>query len=234
MPKRYALYFVPQQKTLLSALANGLLGRDIFSNTSVPFHCFKEISQQELEIATEEPRKYGLHATLKAPFYLKDNMTEQGLCLALEEFSKKQSSVYCPKLNLKNIDNFLGLTPAVLTKSEINAQEEISCFAFNIVKEFDKFRAELSEADLIRRKKQLLSLKQLEYLERFGYPFVADEYRFHLTLTSRILDTEKNKIFFNVFQTYLKEVLDQALFIDNITLCVQSEETDNKFKVHTV
>ena len=55
-----------------------------------------------------------------------------------------------------------------------------------IVDEFEPFRAPLSDADIARRKPESLSAEHRANLMRWGYPYVMDEFRFHMTLTGQV------------------------------------------------
>jgi hypothetical protein len=56
------------------------------------------------------------------------------------------------------------------------------------VRAFDPFRAPLSAADLERRRKAPLSPEQDARLVEWGYPYVFEDFRFHMTLTGAIRD----------------------------------------------
>ncbi len=58
----------------------------------------------------------------------------------------------------------------------------------DIVDMFDHFRAPLDEAELARRLRAPLTPRQRAYLDRYGYPYVHDEFRFHMTLSGRVPD----------------------------------------------
>ena len=51
---------------------------------------------------------------------------------------------------------------------------------------FELFRAPLSDADKARRLKSPLTPAQHAYLEAYGYPYVGDAFRFHMTLTGSL------------------------------------------------
>src|SRR5262249_2220033 len=44
----------------------------------------------------------------------------------------------------------------------------------------------LTDADRARRNPARLTPRQRDYLERWGYPYVMEEFRFHMTLTGRL------------------------------------------------
>lgn len=57
---------------------------------------------------------------------------------------------------------------------------------------FDRLRAPLSAADRERRLESKLTPHQIELMDQRGYPYVLDEYRFHMTLTGALLDNMHN------------------------------------------
>jgi hypothetical protein len=62
----------------------------------------------------------------------------------------------------------------------------LHALAAEVVERFDDFRAPMTRAELARHDHASLTPRQRELLKRWGYPYVLDEFRFHLTLTDRI------------------------------------------------
>jgi len=60
---------------------------------------------------------------------------------------------------------------------------ELGRLAASCVKHFDNFRAPLTGADRSRRLAAHLTTRQIEHVERWGYPYVFEDFRFHMTLT---------------------------------------------------
>jgi hypothetical protein len=58
------------------------------------------------------------------------------------------------------------------------------------VAELDTFRAPPGAEELARRRRAGLTPRQERLLEHWGYPFVMDEFRFHMTLTGRLPNEE--------------------------------------------
>jgi hypothetical protein len=57
---------------------------------------------------------------------------------------------------------------------------------------FDRFRAPLTAAELERRRRSPLTPAQDRHLERWGYPYVFDQFQFHMTLTARLTDAAEH------------------------------------------
>jgi hypothetical protein len=83
-------------------------------------------------------------------------------------------------------------------------------------------RAPLSQADIERRNPAKLSDQQRAYLERWGYPYVMDEFRFHLTLTGPVDDADSSRVE-EAINTHFEAFLDKPLPIETLGLFAEQE-----------
>ena len=134
---------------------------------------------------TRDPRKYGFHATLKAPMALAIGKTEAGLLAACETFAGTPRAIPVIRPVVDAISGFIAVVPA-------EPSAELERLAADCVREFDSFRAPLTPEDRARRNPSALTPRQCDYLDRWGYPYVMEEFRFHMTLTGR-LDAERRE-----------------------------------------
>ncbi len=67
-------------------------------------------------------------------------------------------------------------------------------FADRCVEAFDGFRAPPDAAELARRRRAGLTPAQEAHLQRWGYPYVFDQFRYHMTLTGRLAAPEREQI----------------------------------------
>src|SRR5882757_4918155 len=81
---RYAIYYAPTPDSALNRFGAQMLGYDAHGSDDLPFPDGVAPDWREL---TEDPRKYGFHATLKAPMALADGKTEAQLAAACEIFA---------------------------------------------------------------------------------------------------------------------------------------------------
>ncbi len=79
-------------------------------------------------------------------------------------------------MSLRRLGHFIALTPDAPSM-------ELSLFAAECVAAFDRFRAPITEKDRQRRGASRLPPRHRALFERWGYPYVFDEFRFHMTLT---------------------------------------------------
>ena len=185
MTVRYAIYWAPPSADPLGRFGAEWLGRDAETNEGVAQPRVAGVSPDELARLTAEARRYGFHATLKPPFALAPGRSEDDLLAAVAAFTRRRAKVLLPGLALVSLDGFLALTPA-------DRSPALEALAEDCVRAFETFRAPPSEAELARRRAAGLTLRQEELLKRWGYPYVLDEFRFHLTLTGR-LDADQRR-----------------------------------------
>lgn len=176
---RYALYFTPPKEAPLTGLASRWLGRDAFSGEIFPTPGASCLDAVEHHDITADPRRYGFHATLKAPFALAQSVTERDLLSVVEDFAARTPVFIIPELVLGQLGRFFALVPSAVYRP-------LQDFAADVVRAFEPFRTALSEAEMARRRPEYLSAAERANLVRWGYPYVMDEFRFHMTLTGPI------------------------------------------------
>jgi Protein of unknown function (DUF1045) len=176
---RYAIYYTPDRNHPLTKAAAQWLGRDAFCELVFDHAQPTEWSLDEQRSLVADAARYGFHATLKAPFSLSGQRSEIELVDALGLLQVNPKELVIPSLELRQIDGFFALVPAAPV-------EAIQEFAALIVQQFDQFRAPLTPADMARRKPEKLTERQRGYLEKWGYPYVFEEFFFHMTLTNRV------------------------------------------------
>ncbi|MEM7709533.1 MAG: DUF1045 domain-containing protein [Pseudomonadota bacterium] len=124
---------------------------------------------------TDVPRNYGFHATIKPPFRLAEGADSGGVAAAAREAVAALDPVDLGRLTVARPGRFLALVP----------ERNPGALAAEMVAELDRFRAPAAETELARRRANGLTERQEEMLFRWGYPFVMEEFRMHLTLTGR-------------------------------------------------
>ena len=216
---RYAIYYAAEQDSALDRFGASLLGYDAHRGEDLPFPDGVTPDWREL---TQDPRKYGFHATLKAPMALAQGRTEAQLVAACELFSDAARPVPLIKPVVNTISGFTAVVP-----SEPSA--ELAQLAADCTRAFDFFRAPLTPEDRARRNPAKLTPRQREYLDRWGYPYVMDEFRFHMTLTGRLPGERRDGVVTMLRNRFA--ALDLAtLEIDRIALFRQ-DETASQFRI---
>ncbi|HKY86011.1 MAG TPA: DUF1045 domain-containing protein [Pseudorhodoplanes sp.] len=183
---RYAIYFTPPPSSPLAQFGASVIGYDCFERADVAHPHTKSLNGKTFARITTDPRKYGFHATLVAPFHL-ERVTEADLLSALSEFTRDNLPIDIGPLAVDTIGAFIALKP----ETKIPKVDKL---AAALVEFFDPYRASLSEADRVRRMTAHLSPRQRELLGRWGYPFVLDQFRFHMTLTNALQAAELSAV----------------------------------------
>ena len=212
---RYAIYYTPRQDEPLARIAANWLGRDPFGAATRPVEAVGDLSAAEVAFHTASARRYGFHATLKAPFRLAPNETEASLRAALEAFAQATPPVVIPRLVVGQIDGFFALVPEA-------PFAPLNSFAGEVVRSFDSFRAPLTEVEIERRSPDALKPDEFRNLCQWGYPYVFDTFRFHMTLSGRVGPQESPRLRAAI-DSLFADVLRQPVPVDALTLFVESE-----------
>lgn len=163
-----------------------------------------------MDALTVQARRYGFHATLKAPFRLTPGRTLDELDQALARFAAHRSIVMVPRLSLTRIGHFFALVPG-------EPAPDLEALAHDVVSIFDRFRAPATDAEIARREPATLTPRQRELLVEYGYPYVLDEFRFHLTLTDQVPPSQQDGVE-KILRDWFSDSLDQDLPVDSLAL----------------
>ncbi|WP_157014169.1 DUF1045 domain-containing protein [Mesorhizobium xinjiangense] len=212
---RYAIYFTPSQDHPLTRAATRWLGRDAFSGETIAQETVGAMNGSELAFHTASPRRYGFHATLKAPFELAPGKTEAELIEALDAFCAETTPFSIPQIVARQLSGFFALVPEAPVES-------LQRFAENVVTAFDGFRAPMREEDIARRGADGLKPQELKYLHQWGYPYVFDAFRFHMTLSGRASGAEADRLRDAVAE-HFADFVGKPLEIASIALFVEPE-----------
>jgi hypothetical protein len=199
---RFGIYFLPEEGTALAAFgqwwsqgADGLIDPALLA----------------------APRRYGFHATLKAPMHLAAGTTVDGLAAAITAFAATRRQALGPPLVVKALNDFIALRPA----APCGALDRL---AADCVTAFDPFRAPLTAAELERRRGLPLTGQQGRLLDRWGYPYVFDQFRFHMTLTDRVADPAQRRALAAALRPRAAAVAAAPLIVGS--LCLMMQATD--------
>lgn len=180
MAARYAIYYAPDPQAALSQRAAIWLGRDAATGTACDQPGVSGFDPADFATLTADPRHYGFHATLKAPFPLADGQSHSALIAATEAFAAGCKAFTAPIAPMA-----LG---AFIAFRLTQVSPEMQQLHEAAVREFDPFRAPPAEAELAKRRVSGLTAEQDAHLLRWGYPYVFEHFRFHMTLTGRVKD----------------------------------------------
>ena len=211
--QRYAVYYAPRDGEF-SAAAAAWLGWDAVAGRAVA-----QPDVPGIVTLTADPRKYGFHGTLKPPFRLAEGVRVEDLTEAVAALAGRLSPVEMPGLHLADLDGFLALIPVGDTGALLD-------LAAKVVVDLDPLRAPLTAAEIARRRPDSLTPRQRDLLASYGYPYVLEEFQFHLTLTGRLQDPEAAALRAAATR-HFDGLLPQPFRLED--LCLFGEDQDGRF-----
>jgi hypothetical protein len=176
---RYAAYFAPDPASELWHFGSCAIGYDAATGRDQRFLCHPGLTDDAWRDLTADPRRYGFHATMNAPFHLAAGTNEADLLHGFDRCVAGLLPVELERLQLAFLDDFIALVP-------VGDATGVGHLAMALVDGLEPFRARLTAADRARRLAAPLTPRQIGYLDKYGYPFVGLEFRFHMTLTGAI------------------------------------------------
>lgn len=213
---RYAVYFAPAASSPLWRFGCAVIGYDAERGEDVPQHVPAGIEPQAWAAMTADPRRYGFHATLKAPFRLASWASEATLLERVQGLAGDLAPVHLGALAVQRMSSFVALL-------QVERSAALSALAGRIVTDLDDVRAPLSEAERARRLQAKLTPRQLTQLDRFGYPYVLDDFRFHMTLAGPLPLTSADIAETALATSFATAGLDRlALDIDQVAVFRQT------------
>ncbi len=187
---RYAIYFAPPRQSAWWRFGCAWLMRDAIADTSVAPPAVAGFGVQDIEGMTNTPRMYGFHATLKPPFRLAAGRHAGDVYRQAANLAVSLKPIALPPLQLADIDGFVALAFA----ADAAGGAACNTVAAQCVTCFDNLRARPDAAELARRHAAGLTPRQAQLLAAWGYPYVFDAFRFHLTLTNRLPRTLRERV----------------------------------------
>lgn len=182
LPYRCAVYFVPEVHSDWWEAGSQWLGRCAASAKTLAPPDIAGVDPAQFQALTADPRRYGWHATLKAPFSLATGQTLHTLRTAMQALAKRLPAFDLPPLRVSDQGGFLALRP-------VSGLAALNATAAACVQELHPLAQPLTEAELARRRQAPLTPEQDALLLAWGYPWVLDHFQFHLSLTGPLLAT---------------------------------------------
>lgn len=215
--KRFAVYYAPRQGEFASRTA-AWLGWNPETGANVTQPDLPGLPRPAADL-TRDPRKYGFHGTFRAPFRAAEGVSREDLRAAVDTLAARLAPVTCEGLAIEDLHGFLALTPQ-------GCDDALQALAAAVVEGTDHLRAVLTEAEIARRKPALLSPRQRDLLHRWGYPYVMEEFRFHLTLTDSLPEEQRAPVA-AVLRDHLGPVLPHPFVVED--LCLFGEDAHGRF-----
>lgn len=215
--KRYAVYFAPRPGAFADCAAEWL-GWDAARGVAVAQPDLPGLPRPVAAL-TADPRKYGFHGTIRAPFRPAPGVSGDAVAQAVAGLAARLAPARCTGLRLANLHGFLALVPD-------GPDDAIRALGAAVVEGTEALRAPLTPEEVARRRPESLTPPQRALLDRWGYPYVMDEFRFHLTLTDRLAAEEVQAVA-AVLGAHVAPVLPRPFAIED--LCLFGEDAAGRF-----
>ena len=177
---RAALYWAPATSDPLWTLGSAWLGRDAETGAACAQPALPGIAE-----LTAAPRRYGFHATLRPPMQLATGWDE--FREAAAAIARATRPFALPPLEIAELYGFLALREAAPCAG-------LQALADRCVELTNRHRLKPAPDELQRRRGAGLSARQEAMLQTWGYPYVMQEWFFHMTLTRRLAPHERGAV----------------------------------------
>ena len=209
---RHAAYFSPAPDSAAWLLGAQWLGRCPRSGKNlaqpVPDYWKPSFFAQ----ITREPRRYGWHATLKAPFVLESGYALADLQARFTALAASFNQIFMLEVEVAQVGNFLAL---VLRQP----CQRLHDVARACVEQLHACAASLPPSEVARRSRGGLSPRQQAMLAKWGYPYVLDDFVFHITLTGPLdnLSAAQREQLAGHARNWFAPLLEQGLCVDAVS-----------------
>jgi hypothetical protein len=214
---RFAIYYAPSRGSPWWGAGCRWLGRDPETRTVLAPPLIPALASRGRDVAalSRAPARYGWHGTLVAPARCAPGITPDDVLHDALEWARHQRAFEMP-VEAASLGNFVALRPAAAS-----GEAAIAALAADALRVLAPLRAVASEHEKRRRLESGLSVRQGELLERWGYPYVLDEFRFHMTLSDAIADDGDRAVLLEWWHEHAPRL--GPLDVDGAALFVESE-----------
>jgi putative phosphonate metabolism protein len=220
---RIAVFFTLPVDHPLTVAAARWLGRDAFTGRAFAQEAEGGLDAGAIREVTAAAGRYGFHATLKPPFHPAPGATLAEIESALGAFCRRLTPVRIPSLRIERLGSFFALTPAAPAPG-------LAALADAAVEHFDVFRAPPTDDEVARRHRHELTPRQRENLQRWGYPYVFEDFRFHMTLTGPVPASRREEVG-QILERRFTALAARPLSVDALSLFVEPAPP-SEFRVH--
>lgn len=212
---RAAIYFTPTPDSSLAIAASSWLGRDVCGNR-VTNQAPAGLDVKRHTALLKSPFHYGFHATIKPPFRLRHDKSLDQLRNELTDYCAQRKPFTLPPLEVDFLHSFFCLRPT-------HQPEALIDLADDTVRQFDHFRKEPDLRELQRRRKSGLTQRQEALLKEWGYPYVFDQFRFHLTLTGTVENDGERILLTQHLNTHFPAAVCKNIDVSCLSLFLEND-----------
>lgn len=214
--KRFAVYHAPRPGNFADRAAHWL-GRNAETGSTLQRPALPGVAEAADPVA--EARRYGFHGTIRAPFRLAPGIGQSDLESAVAELAGRLAPARTDGLRLADMDGFLALVPD-------GDAGPLIALAAAVVDGTNTLRDDLTGEEMARRRPEHLTPRQRELLALWGYPYVMEEFAFHLTLTDRLPPRQRSAVML-ALRLHFEPVLPRPFIVED--LCLFGEDAEGVF-----
>lgn len=178
-PHRVAIYAAPAPGSDWWERGSEWLGRCASRRCALPMPFVDGVDPALLTALTADPRRYGWHATLKAPFRLSAQSNLWALREAVADICREHRAIDLGDMQVARLGSFLALRPE-------HPPAALGALADDCVRRLQPLAAPLNEDELARRRRAPLTPEEDALMLAWGYPWVLQKFRFHFSLTGSL------------------------------------------------
>lgn len=179
VPHRVAIYAAPAPGSDWWERGSEWLGRCAYRRCALPMPVVDGVASPLQEAVTADPRRYGWHATLKAPMRLAPGVGLEALHERVAEIGRDHRAIDLADLQVARLGHFLALRPTAPPSA-------LGALADDCVRRLQPLAEPLSETELARRRRAPLTPEEDALMLAWGYPWVLQKFRFHFSLTGAL------------------------------------------------
>lgn len=213
-PHRVAIYAAPAPGTGWWERGSEWLGRCAHRRCAQPQPAIDGVDVAAQAALTADPRRYGWHATLKAPLRLAPQASLGALREGLAGICREHHAIELPDLRVTRLGNFLALCPA-------QPPTTLGALADACVRRLQPLAAPLDDRELARRRSKSLTPEEEALLLAWGYPWVLERFRFHFSLTGPLarLDQDRTEALAQAAQAHFSDL--PPLRLDRLSIFIE-------------
>jgi Protein of unknown function (DUF1045) len=178
---RIALYYAPPQDCAWWRAGCEWLGRDPQSGEIFDHAASSSIAGVPYREVIAAPRRYGWHGTLVAPFHCASGVGPLDVLATAQSWARGITTPADIALRPALMGRFVALRAASEADEAI-----LRDVAASALRALAACRTRASSEDVERRIVPGMSARQIALLREWDYPYVMDEFRFHMTVASSL------------------------------------------------
>ena len=187
---RFAIYYAPPAASPWWRAGCQWLSRDPETGAALTPPVVPALAERSLDVPalSRAPRRYGWHGTWVAPARAAEGISFDAIVEHARTWAGRQHP-FDLAVEVAALERFVAIRPATT-----DGATAMRALAADALRAFAPLRAQPSEADRRRRLGASLTARQRELLDQWGYPYVLDEFRFHMTLSDAIEADERQAL----------------------------------------